>query len=155
MGRGWTFVLAAALTLLALSASAQTPNANPMPPGTQNPALVQPQLVAPPPAQLVPPPQLGGPSRSPTSSGALTVPGGAGGLCECLVDHDPSHPTYDKTRLLQRCLVSVDACQAACNSERFYSFIPHATYSCPGNPGEASGHIAMNMRPAPRLLSAR
>jgi hypothetical protein len=155
MGREWIFALAATLTLLAQPVLAQTPSANPMPPGTQNPALAQPQLVAPPPAQLGSPPRSAAPPSGPTSPGALIVPGGAGGLCECLVDHDPSHPTYDKTKLLQRCLVSVDACQAACNTDHYYSFVPNATYTCPGNPGEASGHIAMNTRPALRLLSAR
>jgi hypothetical protein len=140
--------------------SAQTPSASatppaPMPPGTQNPALAQPQLVAPPPVQLVPPSEPAAPPSAPLSPGALITPGGAGGLCECLVDHDPSHPTYDKTRMTQHCLVSVDACQAACNTEQFYSFIPHATYTCPINPGDASGHIAMNMRPTFRLLGAR
>jgi hypothetical protein len=106
--------------------------------------------------QLVPPSApIAPPPNAPTSPGALVVPGGAGGLCECLVDHDPSHPTWDKTRMHQRCLGSVDACQAACNTERFYSFIPHATYTCPGNPGDVTGHIAMNLRPALRLLGSR
>jgi hypothetical protein len=156
MGRGSIFALAATLTLLAQPALAQTPGASSMPAGTQNPALAQPQLVAPAPVQLAPPPRPAAPPPStPTSPGALIVPGAAGGLCECLVDHDPSHPVYDKTRMHQRCLGSADACQAACNTERFYSFIPHATYTCPGNPGDATGHIAMNMRPALRLLGGR
>jgi hypothetical protein len=156
MGRGLILALAATLALLAQPALAQTPAARSMPAGTQNPALAQPQLVAPAPVQLVPPsPPITPPPSAPTSPGALIVPGGAGGLCECLIDHDPSHPTWDKTRMQQRCLASADACQAVCNTERFYSFIPHATYTCPGNPGDATGHIAMNMQPAMRLLSRR
>jgi hypothetical protein len=155
MGRGSIFVLVATLALLTAPALAQTPGANSMPAGTQNPALAQPQLVAPAPAQLAPPSPAVAPPSAPTSPSALITPGGAGGLCECLVDHDPSHPTWDKTRMHQRCLGSVDACQAACNTEQFYSFIPHATYTCPVNPGEATGHIAMNMQPALRLLTGR
>jgi hypothetical protein len=155
MGRGSIFALAATLALLAPPALAQAPGANSMPAGTQNPALAHPQPVAPAPVQLAPPSPPVAPPNAPTSPGALIVPGGAGGLCECLVDHDPSHPTWDKTRMHQRCLGSVDACQAACNTEQFYSFIPHATYTCPGNPGEPTGHIAMNMRPALRLRAGR
>jgi len=155
MGFGSILALMTALTLLAPPALAQTPRTSTMPPGTQNPALVQPQAVAPAPIQLAPPsPPIAAPG-SPSSPGLSVVPGTAGGLCECLIDHDPSHPTWDKTRMHQRCLGSVDACQAACNTERFYSFIPHATFTCPGNPGEASGHIAMNLRPALLRLSAR
>jgi hypothetical protein len=156
MGRGLIFAVAAMLVFVAQPLLAQSPGARSMPAGTQNPALAQPQLVAPAPVQLVPPsPPIAPPPSAPTSSGAMIIPGGAGGLCECLIDHDPSHPTWDKTRMQQRCLASADACQAACNTERFYSFIPHATYTCPGSPGEATGHIAMNMQPTLRLLARR
>ena len=155
MGRGLIFALAAMLSLLVQPALAQTPGASSRPAGTQNPALAQPQPIAPAPVQLAPPsPPLASPS-APISPGALIVPGGAGGLCECLMDHDPAHPTWDQTRMHQRCLASVDACQAACNTERFYSFVPHATYTCPGSPGNATGHIAMNTQPALRLLASR
>jgi hypothetical protein len=158
MGRGSILALTAILALLPQPGFAQTPGASSRPAGTQNPAVVQPQLVTPAPVQLAPPaPPIAVPPGGPTpnSHGALVVPGGAGGLCECLIDHDPAHPTWDKTRMHQRCLGSVDACQAACNTERFYSFVPHATYTCPSNPGEAGGHIAMNMQPVLRRLSAR
>jgi hypothetical protein len=156
MGRGSIFALAAMLTLLVLPAWAQMPSANSMPAGTQNPAVVQPQMTAPAPVRPAPPSQPAAPqATAPASPDALIGPGSAGGLCECLIDHDPSHPTWDKTRMHQRCMGSVDACRAACNTERFYSFIPHATYTCPGNPGDTTGHIAMNMRPALRLLAAR
>jgi len=135
-----------------------------MPPGTQNPALVQPRLVQPPQPVLVQPPQpqaqpiappLAAPPPAAASPSALIIPGGAGGLCECLNSHSLSATEFDKTHLHQSCLVSADACQAACNTANLYSYVPHAIYTCPGRPGEDLGHVAMNMRPSTRRLSAR
>ncbi|HWD59066.1 MAG TPA: hypothetical protein VG308_12340 [Stellaceae bacterium] len=183
-------IVAIAAMLAVQPALAQTPSST-LPAGAQNPALQQPQLVAPPTPVLVQPPrpaaaQQGGPQPqqtaqpqlvpglqpqqtmttapastgqpgpTPTSPSALIIPGGAGGLCECLINHDPGVPPLDKTRMHQTCLASVDACQSACNSGHFYSFVPHAAWTCPGPPnGQPGGHIALLSRPAPRLLAAR
>lgn len=81
------------------------------------------------------------------------VPGGAGGFCECLINHDAGLSVFDKTKMHQACLANVEACQAVCNTQRFFSFIPNAVYTCPGRRDEP-GHVAMNTRPAARLLTA-
>jgi hypothetical protein len=62
---------------------------------------------------------------------------------------------FDKTKMHQTCLGSPEACQAACQTDHYYSFVPHAIYTCPGPSGPATGHIAMNTRPVVRLLSRR
>ena len=161
MGRGLMFTSGAVLALLLHPAIAQTPGQMPaaaaMPPGTQNPALAQPPAAAPAPVRMSPTPVP--PATPPTSQSpaALIVPGGAGGLCECLINHDaPGKKQFDKTRMHQTCLANVDACQAACNTDHYYSFVPHAVYTCPMQPGGPNtGHIAMNAAPAVRLLSRR
>lgn len=166
-----TLVLTAAVALSLRPAVAQSPGAATMPPGTQNPAFVQPQLVPPPGGPLSPsPPQPGGlepasqpgglpPASTPNqpAPSALITPdsAGAGGLCECLINHDSKLTVFDKTKMHQSCLGSVEACRAACATDHYYSFVPHAVYTCPGPSGPAAGHIAMNMRPAMRLLSSR
>lgn len=157
MGRG--FLFGVVFMLMLPSAFAQAPSAGALPPGAQNPALVQPQLAAPPSAPsataaqpVVQPP----PASDSTSPSALIVPGGAGGLCECLINHDaPGQRQFDKTRMHQSCLANVDACQAACNTDHYYSFVPHANYTCPARPDQGTGHIAMNALPAMRLLGRR
>lgn len=156
-----TFALAVALVLTLRPALAQqSPGAATMPAGTQNPALVQPQLVTPYRAG----PQPGSPATGATQPGptpnepapsALIGPDATGGLCECLINHDPNLPPYDKTKIHRSCSPSPGACQAACNTEKYYSFVPHAIFSCPGHPGEPGSHIAMNLRPAVRYLSRR
>jgi hypothetical protein len=153
-----SFAFAAIVALALHPANAQTPSSS-MPAGTQNPALAQPQLVAPPPVRLMQPapqpggPQPGGPTPDSPNAGVLITPGGAGGLCECLNSHNLSASVFDKTKMHQVCLGSVDACQAACNTQYLFSFVPHAIYTCPGRPEE--GHVAMNAQPSVRLLSAR
>jgi hypothetical protein len=99
-------------------------------------------------------PQPGGPQPD-QSPASMIVPGGAGGLCECLINHDPSIPVLDKTRIHRSCLASVDACQAACNTDHYYSFVPHAVFTCPGRPDQETGHIALNTRSAVRRLGER
>jgi hypothetical protein len=150
------FILAAVLALAVQPAFAQAP-ITPMPPGAQNPAVAQPRLVAPPPMLTQPGPQPtaqpAGPQ--PGSPSALIVPGGAGGLCECLNSHNLSAAAFDKTHLHQSCLGSVDACQAACNTQYLFSFVPHAPFTCPGRPGEELGKVAVNARPSVLLLSQR
>jgi hypothetical protein len=159
----FTFALTALAVLALQPAFAQTPST--MPPGTQNPALAQPRLVAPP-VQLVQPPrpgpqplpagpQPGSPQPDASSPSALITPGGAGGLCECLNSHALSASIFDKTRLHQRCLTSAEACQAACNTQYLFSFVPHSIFTCPVRPGEEVGHVAMNTRPSARQLGAR
>src|ERR1700737_5149332 len=103
-----------ALVMMALAlhpALAQSPSTTTMPPGAQNPAIAQPRLVAPPPpAQLIPPPPLPAPTAGPqpdAGPSALIIPGGAGGLCECLNGHNLSASVFDKTKMHQRCLGSV------------------------------------------------
>ena len=151
---------AAAMVTLALHpALAQTPAIS-IPPCAQTPARAQPPLVAPAPVQLVPPalqpaaPQPGGPTPDSPSAGLPIIPGGAGGLCVCLVSHNLSASVFDKTKMHQTCLSSADACQAACNTQYLFSFVPHSTFTCPGRP-EETGHVAMNTSPTVRLLSAR
>lgn len=226
-----TLVLSAALALTLQPAVAQSPGAATMPPGTQNPALVQPRLVpapggplaptapqpsgyqpgpqpgsyqpgpqpsgyqpgpqpssyqpgpqptsapaAPQPGGVQPGPQPGGyppapqpssfqpgpppggyqpgPTPDSPSAGTLDVPGGAAGLCECLINHDPSLSVFDKTKMHQSCLGSVAACQAACQTDHYYSFVPRAIYTCPLRP-EKPGNLALNVQPAVRYLSRR
>jgi hypothetical protein len=153
------FLFVLALATLALHpALAQVPSSA-APAGTQNPALAQPRLVAPPPpAQLVsPPPVQPGPGPQPDapSAASLIVPGGAGGLCECLINHDPGQSVFDKTKMHQRCLGNVEACQALCNTPRYFSFVPHAVYTCPGQPGPESRPVAANGRGGVRVASSR
>lgn len=185
-----TLSLSALLALTLRPALAQSPGAATMPPGTQNPALVQPQLVQPPggplsqvapqpsgytsgpqpstaqPSGYTPGPQPSGYQPGPQPSGfqpgptpsnpapsALIGPDGAGGLCECLINHDPNISPFDKTKMHLGCKDSPDACRAACQTDRYFSFVPHAVFSCPGPGGPATGHIALNTRPAVRLLS--
>jgi hypothetical protein len=95
-----------------------------------------------------------GPTPNQPAPSALIGPDNTGGLCECLINHDPNLPAYDKTMIHRSCTATLDACQSACNTGKYYSFIPHATFSCPGQP-EPSGHIAMNFSPVSRLLSRR
>ena len=110
------------------------------------------------PASAQPGPQPNGFQPGPTPNqpapSALIGPDNAGGLCECLIDHDPNLPNYDKTKIRRSCSPSPDACQSACNTGKYYSFVPHAVFSCPGQP-EPNGHIAMNFSPAWRLLGRR
>jgi hypothetical protein len=151
-------VLAAVLTLAFQPAFAQSPGVSQMPPGAQNPAFGQPLLVPPPQTQLAPAPS---PQPMPTgpqpgSPSAMIVPGGAGGLCECLNSHSHSASEFDKTRMHQRCLGSPDACQAACNTPYLFSFVPHATFTCPSRPEEeATGKVAANTRSVLRLFASR
>jgi len=161
--------------------SAQSPGSETMPAGTQNPALGQPQLVTPlrpgpqpggtpatPQPQLAQPyqpgPQPGGAQPGPTPPGptpnepaasALIGPDGTGGLCECLISHDPSLSLFDKARMHQSCLASVDACQAACNTQRYFSFVPHAIYTCPGRSIERNSVAANTQGAGRRLLAQR
>ena len=178
-----TLFVSAVLALTLQPAVAQSPGASTMPPGTQNPALVQPRLVQPPggplpqsapqPGAYQPGPQPSGYQPGPQPSAAqpggfqpgptpnnpapsaLIGPDGAGGLCECLINHDPNVPAFDKTKMHQSCLGSPEACQATCQTDHYYSFVPHAIYTCPGPNGPMTGHIALNMRSAVRLLSRR
>ena len=85
----------------------------------------------------------------------MIIPGGAGGLCECVISHEPGAPALDQSKMHQACLASVEACQAVCNSPRVYSFVPHAAYSCPGRPGESSTPVAANRRSVVRLATSR
>lgn len=96
-----------------------------------------------------------GPTPNQPAPSALIGPEGAGGLCECLINHDPKLSVFDKTKMHQRCMGSPEACRAACETDRYFSFVPHAIFTCPGPSGPATGHIAMNTRPAVRLLSRR
>jgi len=173
----------AVLAVAVVPAAAQSPGSGTMPAGAQNPAqnpaLVQPQLVTPlrlgpqpgtaatPQPQLAQPyqpgPQPGGAQPGPTPPGptpnepaasALIGPDGTGGLCECLISHDPSLSLFDKARMHQSCLASVDACQAACNTQRYFSFVPHAIYTCPGRSIERNS-VAANTKGAGRRLLAQ
>jgi hypothetical protein len=160
MRLGFVFALAAMAALAMQPAFAQSSGGSTMPAGTQNPAVAQPRLVAP--AELTARPQpaatspqpAAGPQPDDPSPASMIIPGGAGGLCECLINHDPGVPMLDKNRMHQACLASVEACQAVCNSPRVYSFVPHAVYSCPGRPGEASRPVAANDRSVVRLATA-
>jgi hypothetical protein len=156
MGSLVTFV-AVVLALALQPAFAQPPSAVTLPPGAQNPALAQPQMVSPllPQQQQQPAAPQSGQTSNPPASSALTSPDGAGGLCECLINHDPNLPPYDKTKIHRSCTESPGACQAACNTEKYYSFVPHAVFSCPVQPGEPGAHVAMNLTRAVRLLSRR
>lgn len=162
MRLGLVFALATMTALAAPPAFAQSSGTSTMPAGTQNPALAQPRLVAPPPQLLSPlapqsaaQPAVAGPQPDAPSPASMIIPGGAGGLCECLINHDPGVPALDKNKMHQACLVSVEACQAVCNSPRVYSFVPHAIYSCPGRPGEVSRPVAANDRSPVRLATSR
>ena len=147
------------LALTLRPALAQMPGTSTVPAGTQNPALAQPRLNPPPagqPTQPAPEQPAAAPQRDAASRGSMIIPGGAAGLCECLVNHDPAVPVLDITKMHQTCLASVDACQAACNTDHYYSFVPHAVNTCPTRPGEETGgHIAMNTRATIWLLSRR
>jgi len=156
--------LAAVLILALQPAYAQSPGAESMPPGAQNPALVQPRLVPPPQPMLGQPAQPGpqptaaaptGPQPGSPSAGALIVPGGAGGLCECLNSHNLSAAAFDKTHLHQSCLASAEVCQARCNTKYLFSFVPRAIYTCPGRPEEDVARVASNERPTSRMLGLR
>lgn len=150
------FVLAAMAALALQPARAQTPSGSTIPPGTQNPALAQPRLVAPPqPSLILPSAQPATPPAEAASPSSLIIPGGAGGLCECLLSHDPALSVFDKTKMHQACLASVEACQAVCNTPHSFSFVPHAVYTCPGRPGEESRPVAGNNRRSVRLAAAR
>ena len=117
-----------------------------------------PPAPAPQPSSFQPGPQPGGFQPGPTpdspSAGVLAVPGGAGGLCECLIGHDRSLAALDKTKMHQTCLGNVAACQAACQTDHAYSFVPHAVYTCPLQP-EKPGNVALNDQSAVRYLSHR
>ena len=154
MSLGSKLAIGAAFALMLQPALAQTPSPPSMPVGTQNPALAQPQLAAPAPVQLTPQPPAA-PQPDAASPSSMIIPGGAGGLCECLINHDASLSVFDKTKMHQACLASVDACRAACNTDHYYSFVPHAVFTCPVRPDQDTGHIAMNTRPAVRLLGPR
>ena len=158
MRPGFVFVLAALAALAVQPAFAQSSGGSTMPAGTQNPAVAQPRLVAPPELMGRPQPAAqpvpAGPQPDDPSPASMIIPGGAGGLCECLINHDPGVPALDKNRMHQACLASVEACQAVCNSPRVYSFVPHAVYSCPGRPGEVSRPVAANNRSVVRLATA-
>jgi hypothetical protein len=157
MRLGLVFALATMAALALQPAFAQSSAGGTMPAGTQNPAVAQPRLVAPP--QLTspsaPPLAPAGPQPDAPSPASMIVPGGAGGLCECLITHDQGVSPFDKTKMHQACLVSVEACQAVCNSPRVFSFVPHAVYTCPGTPGEGSRPVAANPRSAVRLATSR
>jgi hypothetical protein len=150
------FVVALAMAVLVWRPALAQSSSGTMPAGTQNPAVAQPRLVAPP--QLVTPPAAqpaaAVPQPDEPSPSSMINPGGPGGLCECLVNHDPGAPPLDKNRMHQACLASVEACQAVCNSPRVFSFVPHAVYSCPGRPGEGSRPVAAN-RSLLRLATSR
>jgi hypothetical protein len=158
-----TIVLAATLALgLHPALAQQSPGAATMPPGTQNPALAQPQMASP----LIPGTRTNAaqPSGTPPSPGAApgtaapsadTTPTGAAGLCQCLISQGPNVPPLDQTKLHLSCSASVGACQAACNTDKSFAFIPEAAFSCPGQPQEQNGHIVMNFTPVTRLLSRR
>jgi hypothetical protein len=156
MRLGFVFGLAA-VGMLALQPAFAQSSGGTMPAGTQNPAVAQPRLIAPP--ELIsrpsPQPAPAGPQPDAPSPSSMTLPGGAGGLCECLINHDPGAPAFDKSKMHQACLVSVDACQAVCNSPRVFSFVPQAVYSCPGRPDESSRPVAANERNPVRLATSR
>jgi hypothetical protein len=155
---------AAAMAALALQPAFAQSGGGSMPAGTQNPAAAQPRLVTP--AQLVAPPQPvwlspgqaapAEPQPDASSPSSMIIPGGAGGLCECpIISHEPGAPVLDQSKIHLACLASVEACQAVCNSPRVFSFVPHAVYSCPGRPGEASTPVATNRRGVVRLATSR
>lgn len=96
-----------------------------------------------------------GPTPNNPAPSALIGPDDTGGLCQCLIHHEPNLPAFDETKMQQSCLGSLEACQAACQTDHDYSFVPHAIYTCPGPSGPMTGHIAMNTRPVLRLLSRR
>ena len=147
-------VLGAVVAFAVQPSFAQTPSTAPA--GTQNPALAQPRLVAPPAVLTLPPPpaQAAAPARPEAGSPASQIiPGGAGGLCECLISHDPHLSPLEKNRMHQSCTGSADACQAACNTQTFFSWTPHANFSCPVGPG--GNHVALNTRPSVLRLSAK
>jgi hypothetical protein len=145
----------AVLTVLALQpAFAQTPSSSTMPAGTQNPAIAQPRLVVPPQPVLSSPPPVEPQSDAPASPSSLIIPGGAGGLCECLVSQDQSETAFDRSKMHQTCLASVDACQAVCNTPHSYSFVPHAMYTCPGPPGGEPRPVAASDRRTVRLAAS-
>ena len=174
-----TFVMSAALALTLQPAFAQSPGASTMPPGTQNPAVVQPHLVPAPGGPLSPvaspQPQSTGaqpnnaqsavqpasaqPGATPdqTGSSALVTPDatGAGGLCQCLTTQGPHVSPFDQTQMHQSCRDSVEACQTECQTDHDYSWVPHAVFTCPGPTTPAPGHIAMSRRPAILMLSRR
>ena len=157
-------VLSATLVLALRPTLAQSPGAVTMPPGTQNPALVQPQMT--PPVRLTPQsppiviPPAGAPQPGsappPASPSALMAPDGTdtSGLCECLVNHDTKISALDKSKMRRHCVSSPEACQQECQTDRYFSFVPHAAGTCPSPPGPAAGHVAINDRPT-LLLSSR
>jgi hypothetical protein len=159
-----TVILSAALVFALRPTLAQSPGAATMPPGTQNPALVQPQMTPPvrlmPQSQpiVIPPAGAPQPGSAPTPSlpSALIAPDSTDstGLCECLVNHGTKTSVLDKSKMHRHCVSSPEACQQECQTDRYFSFVPHATGTCPSPPGPAAGHIAMNDRPA-LLLSSR
>lgn len=158
MRQAVTILFAAVLALgLRPALAQQSPAAATMPPGTQNPALSRPQMVSP----LIPGTQPNAPQPADSQPGTPgdqatpNAPAGPVGLCECLVNHDPNVATLDKTIMHRSCSANVGACEAMCNTQKDYSFIPDATLSCPGQPQEQNGHIVMNFTPAVRLLSRR
>ncbi|HTW51939.1 MAG TPA: hypothetical protein VME45_08610 [Stellaceae bacterium] len=158
-----TFVMSAALALTLQPAFAQSPSASTMPPGTQNPAIAQPHLVTPPGGPVASPTTSAQPEappaatpEQPASSASVTPDAtGAGGLCQCLTNQGPKVPPLDQTQMHQSCRVSVEACQTECQTDHYYSWVPHAVFTCPGPSTPAPGHIAMSRRPAMLLLSRR
>jgi hypothetical protein len=156
-----TLAFAIALLLGLHQAQAQTSPASP-PPGAADPTRSPPAQLVPPPRTLIPPAQPApatpaaatpAPEAAPSTPSAL-VPEDTG-LCQCLHRAGSTQPQPDETRLELQCLTGVAQCTAACQTTTNYSFVPHASLSCPTGPQGVAGHVAMNRRPATRLLSAR
>jgi hypothetical protein len=146
----------------AAAAAPQPQLAQPYQPGPQpggtaaapQPQLAQPYQPGPQPGAAQPGPTQPGPTPNEPAPSALISPDGTGGLCECLISHDPSLSVFDKSRMHQSCLASVDACQAACNTQRYFSFVPHAIFTCPGRSIERNS-VAANTNTAGRRLLAQ
>jgi hypothetical protein len=73
----------------------------------------------------------------------------SGGLCQCLsrglTTTKISQP-YENNVLGLRCLTAVEDCKSLCQTESNFSFVPHAQFSCRGQPGETTAKVAFNTR---------
>ena len=100
-----------------------------------NGAVAQNPAPAPPTAQIAPlPPPM------------PAFPEDGTGLCQCsdLTRDAPKSDHPDTHELGLKCMATVDECKSACGVTRFYSYVPHAGFSCPLTPGEAVRPVALN-----------
>lgn len=72
-----------------------------------------------------------------------------GGLCQCGYLGGNAVTTdrpFEKDHLGLRCMTAVEQCKSACGGSGDFRYVPHAGFSCPLQPGETVGPVALNTR---------